>query len=229
MKNRRRALSVCVWAIGCVLVLLSASTSGAVVGYLSTPDAGEIVAGGDWAPAPDGDGYRIDWEVSQNTDGSWHYEYWMSDANSGALKPATSHVILQLSENITSDDLYNFDGNVGNTEFGTFGEHPSNPGFPVGESIFGIKVELDDSQMHFEFDSIRLPMWGDVYAQGGKTSYAYNMDLGDVVANPHAFNDTPVNGQGEPLSKILVPNMVPEPTSLALAVLGGMAFLRRRQ
>jgi len=221
------SLSAIILVLGGVLIPHPRSASAALIGSLSTPQAGGIIGGDDWAPAPDGDGFRIAWNISQNANGSWHYVYTVTDENQDPLRPAASHIILQLSENITPRDLYNYAGDIEEHEFGTFGPAPSNPGFPSGKSIFGIKFELDGSATRVEFDSTRHPMWGDFYSKGGRRSYAYNADLGVPVQNLHDYNDTPRDALGNALDKILVPNMVPEPASLALLLLGGLTLAGR--
>jgi hypothetical protein len=78
------------------------------------------------------------------------------------------------------------------------------------------------NQKFIAFDSNRAPMWGDFYGKAGGTgnpSYAYNVHLGTAVSNPHDIDGTPVDGGGNPLHKIVVPNTIPEPSSLVLALL----------
>ncbi len=207
------------------------AASAALIDLASTPEDSGIIGGVDWAPSPGADGFRIDWEIYSNGDGTWHYIYTFRDEDESALTPATSHVIIQLSDNIEADDLFNFSGDAdpNEVEFGTFGEHQGNPGFPTGKSIFGVKIALDGDQSQIEFDATRQPMWGDFYAKGGSDSYAYNADIGVAVANLYEYDGTPVDGEGQPLGKILVPDTVPEPASLAMLALGGLALARTKR
>ena len=98
---------------------LAALPANAITGFLSTPPTSGITSGGNYAPTADG--YRIDYDITQNLDGTWHYEYDFSDAAGGSLAPAVSHIILQLSSNIMPSDLFNFGGDAGTQEFGPFG------------------------------------------------------------------------------------------------------------
>ena len=111
------------------------SASASLIDFLSTP-AG-IVGGMSYTS------FRVEWEITQNPNGTYHYVYDFLDAAQGTLTPEVSHVILELSDNITKSDLFNFVGvgvEVDDVEFGSFSDSPSNPGFPTGESIFGVKL-----------------------------------------------------------------------------------------
>jgi len=216
------ALSIC----AAIAFAATPSVDAGLVDSLCTPDG--LIGGGDYAPPPDSDGYCVHWDIAQNNDGTWHYIYTFLDQDDRELSPATSHFIIQLSENIDpEEDLFNFSGDIEeDPEFGAFGPGSGNPGFPTGESIFGMKINLAGDQLSVEFDSTRQPMWGDFYAKGGSSSFAYNADLGVDVANPNDYNGTPVDDAGAPLAKVLVPDtLVPEPGTLAL--LAAAAFLRR--
>ena len=209
------------------VVLVPLSASATIDGFLSTPIGSGMYGGGKWAPPADGMGYRIDWSIGPNGDGTWHYIYDFTNQSQGELTPAVSHVTFQLSENIKQTDLFNYVGDIESIEFGTYGEHPSNPGFPVGKSIFGVKFNLEKPATHVEFDSNRKPMWGDFYSKGGKDSYVYNIDLGVAVANPDDYMGTPVDVNGHPLLKILTPDTIvmPEPGLLSVLGLGGLVLL----
>lgn len=197
----------------------------AVTGSLSTPSGSGLISGGGWTG-----GYMVAWDITQNMNGTWHYEYTLSTAAGGPLTPASSHAIFQLSENIEESDIFNFDGNFDDSEISTFGPHPSNPGFPTGESIYGIKIDFTDGGVTFiEFDSTRQPMWGDFYAKGGSSSFVYNTHLGVEVVNPNDYLGTPMNVTGAPLHKILVPDTIPAPSGLAVLGLAGLAAARRRR
>lgn len=207
-------------------IVLASNASASLVDFAATPDA--VVGGGMYADSQSG--FRIDWTISQNMDGTWHYRYDFTDAAQNVLMPTVSHIILELSDNIQESDLFNY-GNS-NPEFGTFGEGSGTPGFPGGGSIFGVKLDLTQANLSYvEFDSTRQPHWADFYVKGGDSDFAYNTDFGTTVSNPNDFNaPTALDENGFAISKILAPNsIVPAPSALAILVAGGLAGRRRRR
>jgi len=230
MKNRR---IVAVWAI--VLLLGGVSLQADIIDFITTHDVRELISGdGGWGP--NDDGFRLTWTIIQSPDMTWHYKYQFGKADGTELEKLTNHFIISLSDDIQETDLYNFspDCDENEIEFGTFVSGPGNPGFPEGKSIFGVKIGLHNAQMVAEFDSNRQPMWGDFYAKDGTSSgglwnYVYNADIGVTVANPHDYMGTPVDASGAELCKVLVPNNIPEPITICLLGLGGLALLRKRK
>jgi hypothetical protein len=231
--NRRRLYGCAIAASLSSALVVTSTASAALSGFLMTPAASGVVGGGNWAPPTGGQGYHIAWNVSQNVDLTWHYVYTFTQPNGASLSPLTSHVIIQLSETAGEDDLFNFKGDIDKVEFGTYALSSGNPGFPAGEEIFGVKINLAFNQQQIEFDSVRMPMWGDFYSKGGggaNPSFAYNTHLGAEVVNPHDVHGTPVDMYGNPLTKILVPNTrIPEPMTVVLFGLGTLGiFFRER-
>ena len=223
MKKRLVFLLIAMLSVG-----VSNSYAILYTGFLSSPaNSGLYSDGQAWASPP---GFRVNWEVSEAGPATWHYKYTFSDENAGELSMLVSHMTISLSDNIEESDLFNFSVDVADWELDTFETHLSNPGFPVGETIFGIKINMGSAQLVAEFDSSRKPMWGDFYAKGGgiPNNYAYNTDFGVEVANLHDYAGTPIDASGNQLHKILVPNSTPEPASLVLLGLGSLALRRRR-
>ncbi|MCK5609561.1 PEP-CTERM sorting domain-containing protein [Candidatus Pacearchaeota archaeon] len=215
-----------------VLLQSEASLQAGIVGSLSSHVANGIYSGGEWGLNEDG--FQIKWTISQNDDQSWHYKYEFFKASGDQLRKLVSHFDFSLSDNITADDLYDFGSDIGEVTFGTFGPGPSSPGLPTGESISGVKLDFTNNQTVAEFDSTRQPMWGDFYTKGGISygdwNYAYNIDIGVGVANLHDYTGTAVDAFGNELSKILVPNTIPEPTTISMLGIGAlMSFMRRKK
>lgn len=221
-----------IWFFVVVLLVGVSSSYGDLfyaTGYLSSPAGSGLVSGGEaWTSPP---GFRVIWTVTQLNWSTWHYRYEFRNESGGPLSMLVSHMIIPLSENFTEEDLFNPGLDVGDTEIGTFALSTSNPGFPVGESLFGVKIDMAGEQLVAEFDSTRQPMWGDFYAKDGgePKNYAYSSDFGVEVANLHDYAGVPVDGDGEVLNKILVPDTVPEPVTMALLGLGAAAIVRRRK
>jgi hypothetical protein len=214
-----------------VLFVVAAPFAAAsvITGSLSTAD-GSIIAGDKYAPPPASAGYMITWLITPNGDLTWHYTYTMTTEAGAPLVPLVSHLIIQLSLDIDPAEITNVVGDVSSWVFDTYGPHPSNPGFPEGKSIFGVKFNMGGAQTVVEFDADRKPMWGDFYAKGGKNSFVYNKDLGVLVANPGDYLGIPVDAGGNVLAKILTPDMtiVPEPTALPALGLGLLSLLGLR-
>ncbi len=175
---------------------------------------------------------EITWKVTQNTDGTWHYNYVFS-----APAKEFSHFIFEISNDFPiSGDFLNLstqgleDPKIG---WWSAGDGQSNPGMPA--PMFGVKFDtMDEWDFTFwtiDFDITRSPMWGNVYAKDGKMPggtpevYLYNTDFLKVgeILDRYALES--------PGAFIAVPNhFVPVPGAVLLGFLGlGYAGMRLRR
>ena len=212
--------------------LFAGAAEASFSGTLYSSDLG-LIATGNWNTGP---GTIFDWVVSQNPDNSWHYHYRLEHPLG-----ATSHFILETSLNFTRDDIFNAYGDFSGYDIGL---QPANPGSPfMPEGVFGIRFEpMTGVVSTIDFDSWRVPVWGDFYAKNGAPG---EDDLGGLLRAPivasarnagFTANDwDPVAPaqNGSIANHILVPDTiteVPEPSTLML--LGGALFgvyvLRRK-
>lgn len=214
-------------ALALVAILAIPSVSAAYFGSLLSTDGG-IQGTGNWIVT--GPTF-FEWVVTQNTDNSWHYSYVF-----GHPAGATSHFILEVSDNFTENDIFNMQGDIGSISIGVHSAGSgSNPGMP--EDMYGIKFDGAFGEvMTFEFDSWRVPVWQDFFSKDGTaggygTNAAWNAGFTSADVDPlDAAQDGSIDYH------ILAPDSqtppVPEPTTLLLlgsGLLGSVAVLRRRR
>lgn len=150
-----------------------------------------------------------------------------------------SHIIIETSPDIGDDIALNTitGGTVSGP--GLFKPGSGNPGMPG--DIYGFKVDLTPAAQDYSFSfySFRAPVWGDFYAKDGKTGgpgggeevYAYNKMFGTNPSNPLDPNVTAANvGSADYKGWIITPDtrttvVIPEPSSLAIAGLGGLGLI----
>lgn len=179
-----------------------------------------------WGKVP---GYTVSWDISQSGN-IFHYVYDISVPSKDI-----SHTILELSDNITQDNInsliFNFrvNGSSKSTPtprlFSPSDPGNSNPGLP--SDIYGIKIDMTSTKQKVAFDSLRAPMWGDIYSKDGVDKgvfvYAFNTGFGtDPIGNDYS-------------KWIAVPDTkhirVPEPATylLLISCLAIALFLRSRR
>jgi hypothetical protein len=217
----------------CFLLALSfvGLVSGAVLGTAAPTGTGSrvapdnIVTGGSYD-----DGFTVAWNIA--FDGSaFQYEYTFSGFDLPRV-PAISHFIMDVSDSCNDPisnrtvcvDDFSTNGATFSFEWNTaFGPAPSNPGFPAGTTINGIKIDTGDpdgtKDLIVSFSSQRAPMWGNMYFKGGSDSYAYNIGLASP-ASDSILDFIPVVDTSGPV--------VPEPGSVFLMLTGTAALVGYR-
>jgi len=197
-----------------------------------TSAGGGLVGTGGWVANPDNP-VTFDWVVSENADESWHYHYVF---DSTGLQGTLGHLVLETSVNLTPDDILNATPKFENDGPKWQTQRNGNPSIP--EPMFGIKFEqVSGSLVTIDFDSPRVPTWGDFYAKGGAASG----DLWNAgFTSPDADPSDPA-GDGSLGWHVLVPDtmtfesqslirpVVPAPGALVLGMIGTSVIVRLRK
>jgi len=169
---------------------------------------------------------KLSWIVDDTTNsGYWTYNYTFTVAQKGI-----SHVIIEVSENFTIENI--IQGTTPGGELSNYSQAQgnSNPGMP-GAGVYGIKWDTSGGPLTFLWTIVtdRAPMWGDFYAKDGKDNqidvYAYNINFGQST--------NASIGDGNASGWALVPDTtaVPEPATMLLlgsGLLGLAGFARKR-
>jgi hypothetical protein len=169
-------------------------------------------------------GLTLSWTITDTeVNNTWHYMYAFDNTNGKNI----SHFILETSPNFTVNDIFNV--KVGGEAFtdyliDTWGdEGGSNPEIP--ELVYGIK--FNSAGLVYEFDTHRLPVWGDFYTKDGGGYRAFDQGFGSPDVDP---TGPPANGTLD--DNILRPDSV-APGLPAIALVGAApllgAWLRRRK
>ncbi|OGW17504.1 MAG: hypothetical protein A3G93_07920 [Nitrospinae bacterium RIFCSPLOWO2_12_FULL_45_22] len=156
---------------------------GDYTGSRTSASGGGVYATQSW----DNGGFTISWDITNNNDGTLTYKYTLTGE-----KKSISHFILELSGDIEGDIFDGSDPYQGPASWGP-GHGNSNPGFPEGAAIYGIKFEFGGSPVTYTLVTNRLPVWGNFYAKDGKESgdflFAYNNALALTGFNSDVEND----------------------------------------
>lgn len=200
---------------GVVSMIASSAMATMYSGSLSSA-SGEIGGLGSWvSPGPT----TIAWEVT-DLGTYFHYKYTLT-----VPSHAISHFIVEVSPAAESGDFSNLAGSFGGAwEIGDFTQSNGNPNIP--QPIHGLKFDQTyGTTATFEFDSVRVPVWGDFYAKCGANPPNQAWNTGISTPDPIA----PVSN-GSIGNHILVPDsqVIPEPATMLMLLLAGAVVAGRK-
>jgi hypothetical protein len=210
-------------------VCIAAAAQGAVYSGTLTGGGGGIYATDGWNSTLTAFTYTV---TVPEGPGLVHYKYEWSVPEKGI-----SHLTIEVSSDpafiFTYDDIIFISPQIG--EIAWYSDDPpsqSNPDMP--SPMYGVKFESGGGEFNWviEFDSTRLPTWGDFYSKDGNNPDVYAYNDGFTIVDPPSDPLDPgyVPPSNTPyINKILVPDTrIPEPATVALLGLGMLAGLMRK-
>lgn len=210
----------------CFATLWDGTATWSASGTLSTGESPpDLIATGTWAA-----GTSMYWTVEAiDLGGNGSVDYFKySYALSSTFSPDWSHLILEVSDGLTADEIWGLNPHLIITEGdpSTY-DHSDEIGIPGISSINGIKLEMDapglDMPATVSFYTTRVPEWGSFFSKGGTGTWAYNFNFGDVW-------DETTNPDGWGFLAVPDTYSVPVPAAVLLGILGlGVAGWKLRR
>jgi hypothetical protein len=211
-----------------VIASLAAAAAAAVPTYTGSLSVGSgLVATELWNDVTTTLSYSVIYNPGTQT---WSYSYTLS-----VPEKNISHFIIEVSPSFTLSNLLDTSWSVspaGTALLGTNNVSPANTYMP--EDLYGIKFTPGGvQQVTVTIESDRSPIWGDFYGRCGFSdgilNTAYNTGFSSPDSDPSILSIPLGDNPGGLLTNhILVPDTVPEPLTLSVLVLGGLAMMRRR-
>jgi hypothetical protein len=212
MKQKLLINALALMVLLLVMSPMASAQLGSYQGCLSTDDGG-IVATGAW----DYYGLKLCWDIQEQADNSWFYQYWFSLPDGSPIQYGNpSHFIMSVSPDVTERDFWGFNGSLTELRVGDDNPFDDAPGlFPA--------LKLDYEQTYYSFYSWRVPTLQDFYTKDGTAggygaNTAWNSGYGDALPAGFSLADYAQYG------KILAPDtgttVVPEPGTMLLFGLG---------
>lgn len=207
---------------GVAMMLVAALVAGRVSATIHTGTlsvaADELTGTSGWAAGPTSFMYKVD---DQTTPGYWHYEYTVSVPYKDGL--GIQQILIGLDPVITVDDLLNIDLTVGGTHsVGLFENHGDKENMPQNLHAVNFAIGHNAHEVTISFDTLYEPFWGNFFVRGQGQNTVWNSSF-----TPTSM--LPVFPPNVYMLGFIVRPGIPEPTTMLLLGVGGVAMIRARR